>query len=94
MKGVWAGETKKRGASSQAVEAMRKLKGDKLRNAITATINLGAAIMFSATRDGGAVVVTVLDGDARNKVYPTTLAELEQALDDLIESFGTTAEPF
>jgi len=90
MKGVWSGNKPQKGASNEAVTAIRRAEVNKLRDAIADTVNMGAAIMFSGTRDGGAVVLTVLDGDARNKVYATNVAELDEALRDLTESFGTS----
>lgn len=88
MKGVWNGEGRERTASTQNVTTLERTDAGKLRDAITATVQMGAALMFSGTRDGGAVVLTLLDGDNRRKVYPTDVAELDAALTDLIESFG------
>jgi hypothetical protein len=40
----------------------------------------GCAIMFGHTRDGGALVVTVLDGEQRHRTYCTSSQELDQAM--------------
>jgi hypothetical protein len=36
----------------------------------------GAALLFGKTRDGGALVLTVCDGDERLKLYATTHEEM------------------
>lgn len=46
----------------------------------------GCAILVGHTRDGGALVVTVLDGDNRHRTYCSNAEELEsafQALNDM-----------
>jgi len=90
MKGVWADGGVTRETSAQAITALTRTKSELVKQAIHATLNLGAAIMFSVTRDGGALVITILDGDNRKKVYPTNVAEVTQALEDLVASFQTT----
>jgi len=47
----------------------------------------GAAVMVGRTRDGGAVVLTVLDGDNRHRTYCSSTAELEAALESLEAAF-------
>jgi hypothetical protein len=39
--------------------------------------------MLGATRDGNTLVITLLDGELRDKVYITDLDEMRQALTDL-----------
>lgn len=41
----------------------------------------GCAIMVGHTRDGGAVVFTILDGDNRHRTYCGNLDELQGAID-------------
>lgn len=43
-------------------------------------IAAGAAVMLGATRDGGALVITILDGDQRHRTYCTDEHELTSAL--------------
>lgn len=43
----------------------------------------GCGIMLSHTRDGGALVVTILDGDERYKQYAGNQGELERLFDSL-----------
>jgi hypothetical protein len=47
----------------------------------------GAAVMVGRTRDGGALVLTVLDGDQRHRTYCSSTAELEAALESLEAAF-------
>jgi hypothetical protein len=44
--------------------------------------------MVSATRDKGALCLTLMDGDKRNRVYPASAAELVAALTDLRDSLS------
>lgn len=43
----------------------------------------GCAFMLGRTRDGGAVVLTVLDGENRHRTYCATQAELERAIESI-----------
>jgi len=43
----------------------------------------GAAIMLGSTRDGGAVVITVFDGEQRHRTYCSNDRELENAFSSL-----------
>jgi len=45
--------------------------------------NSGDALMFGLTRDGGAVVLTVLSGDDRTKAYATGEEEIANLLADV-----------
>lgn len=40
----------------------------------------GCALMLGYTRDGGALVLTVLDGTERHRTYCSSDAELEEAI--------------
>lgn len=48
--------------------------------AIDSVIRAGCAIIIGSTRDGGAIVLTILDGEDRHRTYCSTDAELEDAL--------------
>jgi len=48
----------------------------------------GAAIMFSRTRDGGAIVVSVFDGDDRAKEYAAQLDELVEIFRQLAAAYA------
>ncbi|SRR6266705_3793729 len=55
----------------------------RLGLACDAVLSQGCALMFGLTRDGGAVVLTVLDGDQRHRTYCSNQVELEAAIDSL-----------
>lgn len=40
----------------------------------------GAAVLLSKTSDGGALVLQIWNGQGRHKLYPATVAELNEAL--------------
>jgi hypothetical protein len=46
-------------------------------------ISAGCGVILASTRDGGAIVLTVLDGDTRHRTYCASDTELEEALDSL-----------
>jgi hypothetical protein len=48
--------------------------------ALDAVLDAGCAIMLGRTRDGGAVVLTVLDGPLRHRTYATSVDELDGAI--------------
>lgn len=50
-------------------------------------IAAGCAIMLGATRDGGAVVITIFDGDTRHKTYCSDDLELDRAMAALIDVY-------
>jgi|ERR1700688_3997106 len=51
-------------------------------------LRTGCAIMLGHTRDGGAVVLTVLDGEQRHRTYCANDAELEEAIAALDFVYG------
>lgn len=53
---------------------------EDLWRTIYMVVNLGDAIMFSRTRDGGAVVLTLLSGDDRDRAYASSEEEIAEAL--------------
>jgi hypothetical protein len=48
----------------------------------------GNAVMLGHTRDGGALVITILDGDLRHKGYNASEEELEAAFQALEEMYA------
>ncbi len=48
--------------------------------ALDALLKAGCAIILGQTRDGGALVVTVLDGDDRHRTYCSSEEELDEAI--------------
>jgi hypothetical protein len=58
-----------------------------LVGAICAVLRAECAIIIGTTRDGGALSLTVLDGDQRHKTYCSSEAELSEAAKALIEMY-------
>ena len=52
-------------------------------------LQAGCAIMLGHTRDGGAVVVTVLDGEMRHRSYASSEQELDQMMLALHDAYGS-----
>lgn len=53
---------------------------EDLKAAIVAATEDGAALLFSRTIDGGALSLQILSGAGRNKLYPASVAEINEAL--------------
>lgn len=51
-------------------------------------LRTGCAIMLGHTRDGGAVVLTVLDGEQRHRTYCSNESELDAAIEALTFVYG------
>lgn len=87
MRGMWAGEKSEPTTTrTPAMDAFVNSEHATITTAIQAVVNEGCALMFSMTRDKGAIVITFLDGDKRAKVYVNGVEELQQAMVDLIAS--------
>jgi len=52
--------------------------------ALDAILKQECAIIIGATRDGGAVVLTILDGADRHRTYCSTADELDEAISEII----------
>lgn len=50
-------------------------------------IAAGCAIMLGRTRDGGALVLTILDGDDRYRTYCANNSELQNAIDAMLKMY-------
>jgi hypothetical protein len=61
---------------------------EDLLAAIAAATEDGAAVLLSKTSDGGALVIQVWNGAGRHKLYPASMAELNEAL-QLIQEIAT-----
>lgn len=59
---------------------------ETLWRAIQEVTNQGGALMFGLTRDGGACVLTVMDGDERIKQYATGPDEVAELLREVREA--------
>lgn len=52
-----------------------------LGQAFDRVLHTGCAIMVGHTRDGGAVVLTILDGEQRHRTYCANETELDAAIE-------------
>lgn len=93
MKGMWSGEKPENTGYRPALDSLNAVEGYLIVSGIHAVLGTGAALIFSATRDFGAICITLLDGNDRRKVYVTGVQELEQAMRDLIESLSPSHPP-
>lgn len=93
MKGVWGGDKGITTDRKPAIDSLSSVDPELLRRFITSVVATGAALSISITRDYGAVVLTVLDGANKHKLYPSDAQELIQALEDGIESFTPGQTP-
>lgn len=50
-------------------------------------VRSGCAIMFGETRDGGAMVITILDGDNRHRTYCHDVDEVNKAFEVMAEMY-------
>lgn len=91
MKGMWNSEKSADTTYRPAIDALSAVDSKLVALALAAVVSDGAALMFGTTRDYGAVCLTLMSGNDRRKVYPSNVQELEQALRDLVESFGQEA---
>lgn len=53
---------------------------EDLRDMVAAVTADGSAVLLATTSDGGALVIQVLNGKGRHKLYPADDAELAEAL--------------
>ncbi len=93
MKGLWNSEKSANATYRPGLDALKAVDSDMLATALLAVVENGCALMVAATRDQGAIALTLLDGEQRHRVYPSNADQLNQALMDLIESFAPKASP-
>lgn len=66
-----------------------EVKNQLLRDCICAVTGAGAAIMLGRTSDGGALSITVLDGEQRVKEYPHDVEDAESTLAWLVSMYSS-----
>lgn len=59
-----------------------------LGSVLDSVIAQGAAIMLGATRDGGALVITILDGDQRHRTYCSDDREMDNAVESIRAAYS------
>lgn len=72
-----------------AAEVLRKAPPKLTLDTLACVVDNGAAVILSGTRDGGALVITLLDGDDKDKVYCEDVDDLREALTDLAGAYAT-----
>lgn len=58
-----------------------------LGQALQVCVEAGCALMLGSTRDGGAMVLTILDGDDRHRTYCSNDVELQEAFDAIVDRY-------
>lgn len=71
-----------------AAETLRKAPPKLTLDTIALVVDNGAAVILSATRDGSALVITLLNGNDKDKVYCEDVDDLREALTDLASTFA------
>ena len=59
----------------------------RLGLALDRVLNCGCAAIIGSTRDGGAVCITILDGEDRHRTYCSNDEELDAAITQLEQSY-------
>jgi hypothetical protein len=86
MKGKFSDQHQATTASTTASDTIRGVPDKFLRDCVAAIVTAGACVMFAATRNGDALVVTLLNGNEKGKVYVSSVQELKEALQDAVAS--------
>lgn len=74
------GGVRPKGTGPYGAEALGEVDADLLREALTAVLTAGDAILLGTTRDGGAVAIQAYSGDQIDKLYGSSVVELEVVL--------------
>lgn len=93
MRGMWDKNNAVSRDYAPALDALKAIDSKVLTDALLSVVEHGCALMIGATRDKGAISLTLLDGNDRHRVYPTDVQELHQALLDLTESLAPKPSP-
>lgn len=86
-----SGQSVSRGTN--AADLLRKGPQKLTCDTLALIVASGAAIMLGGTRDGNALVITLLDGEHREKAYPDDLDSWRQTLTDLAAWAGVDGDP-
>lgn len=78
-----------RGERQPRIPELLSLGADDLRDCVCRVLESGCAILLGATSDGGAISVTLYDGDQRWREYASTPGEFKevlQAIEDHVDA--------
>jgi hypothetical protein len=56
----------------------------EIQDALVAVLIVGDAVLFGTTRDGGAVVMTLFSGESTDKVFASTVEDLQEAFSGIV----------
>jgi hypothetical protein len=75
------GGPKRKGSAPEFTEV------SNIGKALDVLTRAGCALMVGHTRDGGAVVFTILDGEKRHRTYCTDSTELQDAVTAILDMY-------
>lgn len=78
----------RRTETGRAVSTLERL-GKPLGEAVIRQVLSGRGVLLAQTSDGGALSITVYDGDDRERAYPSSPEELEALIEALDALPGT-----
>lgn len=81
QKGTWRKKLHK-------VISWSSANADSIKSAVVGVTDSGGAILFSATRDGGALVLSVYSGEETAKEYVTEQGDISALLQWVVETYA------
>lgn len=76
------------GATIRSKERPNFTEVPNIGKALQVLCEAGCALLVGCTRDGGAMVLTILDQDTRHRTYCSNDVELQDAFDAIINMYG------
>ena len=76
-----------KGTGSRSKTSANFTEVPHLGKALQVLVENGCAIIIGGTRDGGALVLTILDGEDRHRTYCSNDVELEEAVSAIIDMY-------
>jgi hypothetical protein len=80
---------RKTGPRPRSTVSWSEVDNQLLRDAIVSICDNGAAVIFGKTTDGGALSITVLDGNDKIREWPHSIEDVENTLRWLVDMFST-----
>jgi len=66
------------GGGARGVQALQALKPALVHGMVCAVLGQGDAVLFGTTREGGAIMLQLFSGEESDKLYASSLEELEE----------------
>lgn len=76
-----------KGTGSRTRSSANFTEVPNIGQALQVLVESGCAIIIGQTRDGGAMVLTILDGDDRHRTYASNEVELQEVFDAIIDMY-------